>query len=124
MQYRVSKGGGKSQMIAKALGLKRGHSPKIIDATAGLGKDAFVLASLGCRVQMYERNPIVQLLLEDGFRRAHLRAEDSAERQLFETLERLSFSASDILDSYNTKICDFDALYLDPMFPHQVSFTS
>lgn len=121
MQYRVSKGGGKSQMIAKALGLKPGHSPKIIDATAGLGKDAFVLASLGCRVQMYERNPIVQLLLEDGFRRAHLRAEDPAERQLFETLGRLSFSASDILDSYNTKICDFDALYLDPMFPHPES---
>lgn len=118
MQYRVSKGGGKSQMIAKALGLKAGYYPRIVDATGGLGKDAFVLASLGCYVLMYERNPIIQLLLEDGLRRAQLKVKETSDRQLGHALERLDFRPSDILDLLNKKAFDFDALYLDPMFPH------
>jgi 16S rRNA (guanine1516-N2)-methyltransferase len=35
----------------------------------GLGKDAFVLASLGCRVTLVERNPVVHALLRDGLDR-------------------------------------------------------
>ena len=46
-----------NQLIAKA-GIKPNVSPVVVDATAGLGKDAFVLASLGCHVTMAERNPL------------------------------------------------------------------
>ena len=48
-------GGGTGQMIAKAVGIQPGIRPSVLDATAGLGKDAFVLASLGCEMSLIER---------------------------------------------------------------------
>lgn len=68
--HRRKFGGGKGQAIAKAAGLNKGATPSVLDGTAGLGRDAFVLASLGCKVQMVERNPVVAALLEDGLQRA------------------------------------------------------
>ena len=73
--HRRKFGGGKGQSIAKAVGLKAGVQLHVIDATAGLGRDAFVLASLGCNVDMVERSPIAAALLEDGLERAALDAE-------------------------------------------------
>lgn len=46
--------------------------PYILDATAGLGKDSYVFACLGCRVDMLERSPVVAALLQDGIERASL----------------------------------------------------
>ena len=68
--HRRKFGGGKGQAIAKAIGMNKGAIPSVLDATAGLGRDAFVLASLGCKVQMLERNPVVAALLDDGLMRA------------------------------------------------------
>jgi len=59
MKYRRQHGGGVKQLIAKAVGIKGKYRPTIIDVTAGLGKDAYVLASLGCTVHMLERSPII-----------------------------------------------------------------
>jgi len=72
LAHREKFGGGRGQPLARALGLKHGKSPNIVDLTAGLGRDAFVIASLGCHVEMIERNPILHKLLEDGIRRATL----------------------------------------------------
>ena len=47
----------------------------MLDATAGLGRDAFVLASLGCQVTLIERVPAVAALLENGIERALLNVE-------------------------------------------------
>ena len=58
VDHRRKFGGGKGQMIAKAVGVKAGVYPRVLDATAGLGKDAFVLATLGCHLQMLERSPV------------------------------------------------------------------
>ena len=63
-------GGGSGQMIAKAVGLKPGVRPRVLDATAGLGRDAFVLAQLGCTLDLIERQPIVAELLADALSRA------------------------------------------------------
>ncbi|XPE51521.1 class I SAM-dependent methyltransferase [Shigella flexneri] len=57
MAHRRKFGGGRGEAVAKAVGIKSDHSPDVVDATAGLGRDAFVLASVGCRVRMLERNP-------------------------------------------------------------------
>ena len=57
-------------MIAKAVGIAQGVRPQVLDATAGLGKDAFVLASLGCQMTLIERQPLIAALLEDGLARA------------------------------------------------------
>ena len=56
-------------MIAKAVGIAQGVRPRVLDATAGLGKDAFVLASLGCEMSLIERQPLIGALLEDGLAR-------------------------------------------------------
>ena len=44
VNYRLLFGGGRGQDLPKAVGMKGGQSPSIIDATAGLGRDAFLLA--------------------------------------------------------------------------------
>ena len=63
-------GGGSGQMIAKAVGVQSGVRPVVLDATAGLGRDAFVLATLGCEMTLIERQPLIAALLEDGLARA------------------------------------------------------
>ena len=109
-------GGGKGQMIAKAVGVKARVKPRVLDATAGLGRDAFVLATLGCQVAMLERSPLVWALLNDGLQRAQL----DADAELAEIVARLSLSSMDARDYLQAPPADVappDVIYLDPMFP-------
>lgn len=71
MAHRRRFGGGRGEAVAKAVGIKGDYLPDVVDATAGLGRDAFVLAAVGCRVRMLERHPVVAALLDDGLRRAY-----------------------------------------------------
>ena len=68
--HRLRFGGGRGQDLARAAGLKPGVNPHIIDATAGLGRDAFLLASLGAKVTLIERSPFMYHLLKEGMDRA------------------------------------------------------
>ena len=70
VQHRLRFGGGRGQDLPKAAGFKLGINPHIIDATAGLGRDAFLLASLGATVTMIERSADMHALLHDGMARA------------------------------------------------------
>lgn len=119
VSYRRQKGGGKGQMIAKAVGLGSGGVPSVLDATAGLGGDAFVLASLGCSLTMIERVPEVRVLLADGLRVAQEwgAVNDTA---LVEILDRMQLIESDAfthLQALRTAESRPDVVYLDPMFP-------
>ena len=110
-------GGGKNQLIAKAVGIKSAVRPRILDLTAGLGEDAFVLASLGCNVAMVERSPVVYALLHDGLQRAL----SSGDTELLAIVNRLSLTHQDA-KAYLSPLADcldqqFDVIYLDPMFP-------
>lgn len=58
MAHRRRFGGGRGEAVAKAVGIKKDYLPSVVDATAGLGRDAFVLASVGCHVRMLERHPV------------------------------------------------------------------
>lgn len=114
--HRRKFGGGKGQDIAKAIGLNKGVKPRVLDGTGGLGRDAFVLASLGCTVTLLERSPVVAALLEDGLRRARQDAEvgDIVSRMnLINADSRLQME--DLAKGMN----QFDVVYLDPMFPHR-----
>jgi 16S rRNA (guanine1516-N2)-methyltransferase len=71
-------GGGRGQALARAAGLTRGRTPRIVDATAGLGRDAFLLASLGAEVVLIERAPAMAALLADGLARAREASPDHA----------------------------------------------
>jgi 16S rRNA (guanine1516-N2)-methyltransferase len=68
--HRLRAGGGRRQALARAAGLSKGRTPFIVDATAGLGRDAFVLASLGTEVTLIERSPEIHALLRDAMTRA------------------------------------------------------
>jgi len=68
--HRLRFGGGRGQDLAKAMGLRAGKTPQVIDATAGLGRDSFLLASLGAEVTMIERSARMHDLLRAGMEEA------------------------------------------------------
>ena len=106
---------GKKQPLARAVGLSYNKNIRVLDATPGLGRDAFVLASLGCRVQMVERSAVVAALLHDGLERAVADAEVAAivrDRLQLTVGNALTFMGSS--DKKNAP----DVVYLDPMYPH------
>lgn len=112
--HRRKFGGGRGQSIAKAVGLKQGVTPNIVDGTAGLGRDAFVLASLGCSVTMVERHPVVAALLEDGLRRAYQDAEIGDWMR-----QRMQLFHGSSLEALAKLKQEVDVVYLDPMYPHR-----
>ncbi|WP_455196651.1 class I SAM-dependent methyltransferase [Kaarinaea lacus] len=114
LRYRQKFGGGRQQPIARAVGLKKGLTPNIVDATAGLGRDAFVLASLDCPVQMLERHPVIHALLEDGLRRLALTNDSNT--SLIDLLQLHHADAREWLTQSDQGI---DVVYLDPMYPHR-----
>lgn len=109
-------GGGRNQPLARAVGLKGAAAPTVVDATAGLGRDAFVLAWLGCTVSLIERCPIIAALLRDGLRRA---AGDPEIGPL--VAERLRLCVADSRDYLRRLAPDQrpEVVYLDPMYPHR-----
>ncbi|MGQ5522019.1 class I SAM-dependent methyltransferase [Chitinimonas sp. PSY-7] len=112
LDWRRKHGGGRGQGVAKACGLKAGATPRVLDATAGLGRDGFVLASLGCEVDLIERSPVAAALLADGLQRA------STETEVAAVVARMRLhhgSAVDLLTAWSGE--SPAVIYLDPMFP-------
>ncbi len=115
--HRRLHGGGKGQAIARAVGLHKIQNPRVLDLTAGMGGDAFVLASLGASVTMVERNLVIHALLNDALQRASL----SSDLDLQEILTRLNLKNSDANDALDRLVPNNlpDVIYLDPMFPER-----
>ena len=97
-----------SELIARAVGIKKLKSPMIVDATAGLGQDSFILAMLGCQVHMIERSAIVGALLADGLERGQ------KDKEISYIIERMQLHIGDALELL--KEFTPDVVYLDPMF--------
>jgi 16S rRNA (guanine1516-N2)-methyltransferase len=106
--YRRVHGGGRKELLAKAVGVKPQNNLLVLDATAGLGRDGFVLASLGCRVQCIERSAIIAALLQDGIDR--LKLSDIIELSL------IVADANDYMRNLSENKYP-DVVYLDPMYP-------
>lgn len=115
LAHRRLQGGGAGQMIAKAVGIQPGVRPVILDATAGLGRDAFVLAQLGCTVTLIERQPLVAALLADGMRRG------LADTEVATIIERMQLHRGNAIELMRAWPADAapQVIYLDPMFPHR-----
>lgn len=118
MGYRYARGLGRKEPLGRAVGLKKGSFPSLLDATPGLGRDGFILACLGCSVRWVERHPIVHALLQDGLNRArkvpHLNTVIT---------HRLSLLSGDAR-VYMTQTIESgsepeEVVYLDPMYPHR-----
>ena len=150
--HRSTESGKGAQALSKALGVKGYYRtydrhPMIIDATGGLGQDAWALASIGCHVIIIEHHPIIHALLHDGLRRA-LNATTSISTDLTEsdpavsgvpdtdllarqlkahatedvkTARRITLMHGDAVE-YLCALCEshkIHAIYLDPMYPQR-----
>lgn len=112
-QYRKLHGG--ARMLIKALGIKKTH-PTIIDVTGGLARDSFLVASSGCPVIVYERNPVVAALLQNALSRAvqHPNTMEAAQR-----LQLIFTDATAALKEMSESGKNCDIIYIDPMFPQR-----
>jgi len=111
--HRRQFGGGRGQALGKAIGLKKGATPTILDATAGYGRDAFVLATLGCHITLIERNPILATLLEDAINRAQ---NDPETQDIVKNMQLIHQNSVDYLAQLSPEQYP-DVVYIDPMYP-------
>ena len=106
----------KREMLIRAIGFKGGAPLTVIDGTGGLGRDCFILAVAGCRIQVFEREPVIAALLSDGLKRALDHPETS------EIAQRIRLTACDTvtaLQEIQQSGQQVDVVYLDPMFPER-----
>lgn len=96
----------RDEPLARAIGLpKRQTPPAVVDATLGLGRDAMVLAHLGCPVVGLERVPALAMLVAAAVQRS----------ALGERLRVLRTDAAPWLRALAAAQAP-DVVYLDPMF--------
>ncbi len=109
------------EAVVRAVGFK-GDPLDVVDGTAGLGRDALVLASVGCRVTALERSAVVYELLADGLRRA--RHDPDLASVITANVTLLHADAVEYLGGLSgeppaSRARRPDVVYLDPMFPER-----
>jgi 16S rRNA (guanine1516-N2)-methyltransferase len=124
LKHRRQYGLSKNDPFSRAIGFKNlqeARDTQVLDLTAGMGVDAFVLACLGCRVTAIEHSPIVFSLLQDGWHRLEESEQEVAVLESHRVSSRLHFqyaSAESILAALDASSAP-DVIYLDPMFPKE-----
>lgn len=108
--YRLRHSSGLKEALPRAAGFRMGRLPSVVDATAGLGRDAFMLAWLGARVTLIERSPEVFALLREDLARAATASPDLA--AVVARMRLLHGDARDLLPSLRAEV-----VIVDPMHP-------
>ncbi len=103
------------ELIVKAAKIKDagGRLPLAIDATAGMGDDALLLAAAGFKVKLFERDETIAALLKDTIRRA---LEDE---ELASIVSRMELIEADSIEGMSEIAEYVDVVLLDPMFPQR-----
>lgn len=124
MKPRLQSGKLQRELVVRACKLKGFEGAQnVVDATAGLGEDSFLLAATGMEVQLFEANPVIAALLEDALRRA---AADSVLAPIAARMHLTCGDSVDALSHMHLAACDdasalprtqADVVLLDPMFP-------
>lgn len=112
MIRRVTDGRLQHEMLAKAVKTNK-NNPKAIDATAGMGEDAFIIAAAGYEVTLCEQNPVIAALLKDAIRRG------KKNKDLKDIVSRMKVVDGDSVKLLAKGLGDVDLIYLDPMFPER-----
>jgi 16S rRNA (guanine1516-N2)-methyltransferase len=116
-------GGGKGQPLVRAMGKLKEGVPTILDATAGMGGDSFVIASQGFKVLMVERSVAVAALLEDGLKRAldslQGLSNEASDPELLSIIMNMSLVQADSTDYLLSQKPVVDVIYMDPMYPEK-----
>lgn len=110
---RVRRGNLSRELLVRAVKIKGIGEPFVADATAGLGEDSFLLAAAGCRVLLFEYDPVIADLLSDAIERAKRDPETAPIAARMTLLRGDSVPALPLLDPRP------DVVLLDPMFPER-----
>lgn len=114
MLPRLRPGNLQRELLVRASKMKNtGSTPTAIDATAGLGEDALLLAAAGFSVQLYEYDPVIAALLRDALRRA------AGVPELADIVGRMQLFEDDSLAVLPQLPARPDVILLDPMFPER-----
>ena len=113
--HRERFGGGKGQAIAKAIGLNRYDSPSVMDVTAGLARDAWVLATLGCRMTLLERSAVLCAMITAAVEQARSDNGSGTVDNIIDVLQKDSIEHLASLESPALP----DVIYMDPMYPER-----
>lgn len=110
MLHRVTNGRLQHEMLVRAA---KSDKPgrKAIDATAGMGEDAFLLAAQGYEVTLFEQNPVIAVLLKDALRRA------KKHPVLKDIASRMNLVQDNSVEGMSKLLDPVDVIYLDSMFP-------
>lgn len=100
---------GKSELVAKALGVAKGYR-KVLDLSVGLAVDSVFLTQLGFQVTGVERSPVLYALLKEAFAHTH---KDYLKSYQLHFADSLSF-----LREHKGQL-EIDCIYFDPMYPHK-----
>lgn len=106
---------GHNELLGRAVGVGKKQALQVLDATAGLGRDGFVLADLGCEVTLCERNPVIVELLRAGINMATERGDP----WLQAALKRMRLLPGDARHLAPDCLHNVSVIYLDPMFPQR-----
>ncbi|HDY82356.1 MAG TPA: hypothetical protein ENH48_05305, partial [Halieaceae bacterium] len=103
---------GHNELLGRAVGVGKKPRLRVLDATAGLGRDSFVLADLGCEVTLCERDPVIVEILRAGMDTARA----GGDQWLDAVLGRMQLCPGDARQVSADTLRGVDVLYLDPMF--------
>ena len=109
--HRLKYGKGRGQNLAKAVGMKFNKNRNIIDATAGLGYDSFILASLGAKVTLIERSQKIHELLQNGIDEGISFGGEI--EKIINRMELLFGDSKDILPKLTPEVIMIDTMYKD-----------
>lgn len=113
MEKRLRQPNLSSELLVKAARIRDGENPTAVDATAGLGEDALLLAAAGFRVTLMEKDPVIAALLSDALERA------AGTPALAGAAGRMRLLEGDSLELLGSLPFVPDVIYLDPMFPER-----
>ena len=109
--HRLKYGKGRGQNLAKAVGMKSNKNRNIIDATAGLGYDSFILASLGAKVTLIERSQKMHEILQNGIDEGISFGGEI--EKIINRMELLFGDSKDILPKLTPEVIMIDTMYKD-----------
>ena len=101
------------ELLVRAARVRGVDAPTVVDATAGLGEDALLLAAAGFDVTLCERDPVIALLLQDALCRA------AQDERLAGFAARMTLVPGDAVDTLAALPMAPDVVFLDPMFPER-----
>ena len=110
MLPRLRHGALQRELLVRAARVRGVDAPTAVDATAGLGEDALLLAAAGFSVTLCEHDPVIAVLLRDALRRA---AEDD---RLRDVVARMRLVEADSVEVLEGLVASPDVVYLDHMF--------